>query len=133
MIDYEHLADLIEDSNMEIGEIAKRAGVSRSMVSKLANVQIDNTYTLTIESVVEALGYDLAIVPRRTGVEDFSEWLGMERTARGLSQPALGRLCDVALQTIQSIEGGNKPSWKTVLKLLHGLGYRLEVVKDDGQ
>ncbi len=55
----------------------------------------------------------------------FGERLKALRTAKGLSQSALGELCDpvMSYQAVARLERADRtPSWETVLKLAAALG-----------
>lgn len=67
----------------------------------------------------------VATVAKDRDTTGFGERLRAMRTARGLSQAALGKLCQpvMSYQDLARIERGDRaPTWPTVLKLAAALG-----------
>jgi transcriptional regulator with XRE-family HTH domain len=63
-------------------------------------------------------------------VEETIAFIKHERTRKAISLRDLGKKCDVRAATISEIENGkSKGEFDTIVKLLNGLGYDFEPVK----
>lgn len=58
---WEEIKNAIKRSEKDITEIARKSGVSRSTITKWLSGERDNPTLLSIESVLEVIGYELVI------------------------------------------------------------------------
>lgn len=130
MIDYTYIDQLIYNSSETRDAIAKKAGVSYGVIWKLGRPDKGGLKMDSVEAVLGALGYDLAIVRQGSG-KRLGKEIMLARSAKGWTRDDLADASGVSDRTIEKIENEkHSPTVDTVQKLLKAMGYRLEVVRE---